>query len=90
MKIRVFSFFQAFKDKILSYLYKVGKIMHSNHSKQVIFSIDAETVGLYGEPFAAAYVIYNMECQELEKGYFACPLKKLKDYHQIESGSLRM
>lgn len=46
--------------------------------KSVIFSIDAETVGLYGEPFAVGYTVYNAQGVELESNYMSCPSKNAK------------
>lgn len=48
---------------------------------RVIFSIDAETIGLYGEPFAIGYTVTNLEGKELENGYLACPPLKAKGNH---------
>lgn len=45
---------------------------------RVIFSIDAETIGLYGEPFAVGYTVTNLEGKELEQGYLACPSNNAK------------
>src|ERR1700678_3245495 len=41
----------------------------------IIFSFDAETVGLYGEPFAVSYVVCNLDGEELESSYISCPLE---------------
>jgi hypothetical protein len=43
---------------------------------KVIFSIDAETMGLYGEPFAIGYIVTDLEGNELEGNYIACPFEK--------------
>lgn len=45
-------------------------------TSQVIFSFDAETIGLYGDPFAVSYVICDRNTgKELEKGYLSCPFE---------------
>jgi hypothetical protein len=44
---------------------------------RVIFSIDAETIGLYGQHFAIGYTIKNFEGKELENGYLACPAENV-------------
>lgn len=43
-----------------------------------IFSIDAETNGLYGQHFALAWTVRNQKGAELEKNYLACPLDQAK------------
>ncbi len=45
----------------------------------VIFSIDAETIGLYGDHFAVGWSIRSLEDgKELESGYESCPFKSAK------------
>lgn len=45
------------------------------NGNRVIFLLDAETVGLYGDPFAISYAVYDFEGQELEAGYLSCPFE---------------
>lgn len=40
---------------------------------QVIFSIDAESIGLYGEHFAVGYAVTDFKGNELEHGLLSCP-----------------
>ena len=48
-------------------------------TNRVLFSFDAETIGLYGEPFAVSYVICDCnDGKELEKGYLSCPFENAK------------
>ena len=48
-------------------------------ANRVIFSIDAETVGLYGDPFAVAYSVCDCDGgKELENGYSSCPFENAK------------
>jgi len=39
-----------------------------------IISIDAETNGLWGQPFAVALVKYNAEGDEIDRATFRCPI----------------
>ena len=47
----------------------------SSSNKRVLLSIDAETVGLYGEPFAIGYTLVNNKGSEFDRAYLACPLE---------------
>lgn len=49
-----------------------------NPTGKVIFSMDAETIGLYGEPFAFAYVVCDENGYELENGFLNCPADNAK------------
>src|SRR5689334_16849565 len=56
-------------------------MISSTSTDKVIFSIDAETIGLYGEPFAIGYTVTNFEGKELEHGYLSCPQEAAKGNH---------
>lgn len=47
-------------------------------NRSVIFSIDAETIGLYGEPFAVGFTVTDFQGTEIDHGYFACPYTSAK------------
>ena len=40
-----------------------------------IISLDAETNGLWGQPFAVAFIVYNAEGVELDRATFRCPIE---------------
>ena len=40
-----------------------------------IISLDAETNGLWGQPFSVAFIVYNTEGVELDRATFRCPIE---------------
>lgn len=54
--------------------FKLVNLAAKKVMEEVIFSVDAETVGLYGEHFAIGWSLRSVATgEELDHGYEACP-----------------